>query len=156
MKPLLAVGFALIAVQAARAATPADFRGSWVVSRMVGASDAATGGDFHKLLRTRVDWGADAVKDADGTCGISHAAVTNVSTDALQHDIWGGQTIARLILPKTVIARSFGAKETPVFDDGGKGCASAVMLSTRQLLLMFTNGYLYVLDRHGGRPIESK
>ncbi len=142
---------ALATPQACRAATPADFQGHWIVARMVGAADAGTGDDYRTLLRTKVVWGANQVTDADGTCDIVHASVAPVPTDTLQHDIWGGQTIAGLTLPKTVIAHSFGATRTPVFDDGGKGCARAVMLSTHQLLLMFGNGYLYVLDRDSAK-----
>ena len=134
---------------AAQAAVPpnlADFQGSWRVARMVGASDVGTKDDFRKLLGTRVEWSADAVEDADGTCRIVHPAVSFLTTDALQHDLWGGQTVAGLDLPKTEIAKTFGTT-TPVFDDGGKGCARAIMLSPNRLLLMFANGYLYLLER---------
>ncbi len=103
---------------------------------MVGASDVGTGQDFHKLLGTTVEWGKDAVRDADGVCRILHATVSPVPTDTLQHDVWGGQTISRLDLPKTTIGHAFGRTETPVFDDGGKGCAPGVMLNRGQVLLM--------------------
>ena len=148
MNKLWLTGIGLLALQrAAYAVTPADFQGHWVVTRMVGASDVGTDADYHKLLHTRVDWQANEVTDADGTCHIVRASVASVPTDTLQHGLWGGQTIAGLRLSKVVIARSFGPVSTPVFDDGGKGCARAVMLSTHQLLLPFSNGYLYLLER---------
>ena len=148
MRRYLAAVFVLAALQhAAYAFSPNDFFGNWKVTRMVGASDVGTGEDFHKLLGTTLTWSGNAVRDADGVCAIVHPTVSLIPTDALQHGIWGGQTIADLNLPKTTIARAFGKTETPVFDDGGKGCARAVMLNHNQLLLMFGNGYLYLLDR---------
>lgn len=135
----------------ARAVDPGDFQGRWTVTRMVGAADVGTAEDFHKLPGSTVIWDASRVVDADGTCRIVHASVAPVPTDELQHSIWGGQTIAGLMLPKTVIAKAFGKSATPVFDGGGKDCARAVMLNYNQLLLMFENGYLYLLDRKSER-----
>ena len=136
----------------ALAYSPSDFEGQWRVSRMVGASDAGPGQDFHKLLGTNVTWGKDAVQDANGVCRLVHPTVSPLPNDSLQHDLWGGQTIGGLDLPKTAIAHAFGRNETPVFDDGGKGCARAVMLKQGQMLLMFSNGYLYLLDRVARAP----
>ncbi len=148
MRGWVATASMLVALQhAAYAAMPADFEGRWTVVRMVGASEVGTGDDYHKLLGTTVDWGSDMVSDADGACRIVHATVAPMSNDTLQHDVWGGQTIAGLALPKTLAARAFGRTETPVFDDGGKGCARAVMLDAHQLLLPFGNGYVYLLNR---------
>ena len=147
--PLAAAVLASIVAPPARATTPADFQGRWVVSRMVGASDVSgSAADYHALLGTKLVWTNTTVTSADGVCQIVRARITPVSNDTLQHSLWGGQTIKGLTLPKNEIATAFGKEETPVYEDGGKGCATgAVLLDRDHLLFMFDNGYLYVLER---------
>ncbi len=139
--------FALLAPLPADAQTPDAFQGTWLVRRMVGASDAGTAADYRKLLGTKLHWTATDVTDADGVCKIVHATVAPVANDILEHSIWGGQTIAGLALPKSEIAAAFGKRQTPVYDDGGKECAYAVMLRQDRILFMFRNGYLYLLEK---------
>ncbi len=151
MRRLVTAAFILALLHdVANAATPADFEGRWTVTRMVGASNAGTGDDYHALLGTTVEWRADRVKDADGDCRVAHPTVAPIPNDTLQHDVWGGQTINGLTLSKMIIAHAFGPTKTPVFNDGGKGCARAVLLNQNQLLLPFSNGYVYLLDRDLG------
>jgi hypothetical protein len=147
----LAGAFMSFAAYAATQPAPTEFQGRWRVAWMVGASDIGTIADFHKLLGTTVEWTATTVKDADGTCQLPHAGVSPVKRNELEHDLRGGQTIAGLMLSRTDVARTFGKPETPVFDDGGRDCARAVMLDRDRLLLMFENGYLYVLTRISAR-----
>ena len=115
---------------------------------MVGATDVHTGTDNPKTpLGTTVTWTDKQVVDIDGTCQIVRASVTPVSIDTLEHSVWGGQPVGGLELPKTTIAKIFRRTTIPIFDDGGKQCSQAVALSMNRILLMFQNGYLYVLDR---------
>ncbi len=115
---------------------------------MVGAADVHSGADNPTTpLHTVVRWTKTEVEDIDGICKIVRPTLRMVTRDELQHDVWGGQSVGGLILPKAVVAATFKTTETPVFDDGDVRCSQAVMLSSKQMLLMFNNGYLYVLDR---------
>ena len=145
----LPLALALFGPMPAHALTPDAFQGTWLVKRMVGASNVGTNADYRKVLGTRVEWNAAQVKDADGVCEIVHATVAPISNDILEHSIWGGQTIAGLSLPRSETASAFGKSQTPVYDDGGKQCASAVMLKPNRILFVFRNGYLYLLERAG-------
>ena len=92
-------------------------------------------------------WTGTEVMDAEGSRKLVHPTMRVVSYPTLQQDVWAGQTIADLSLPKHEIAAVFNGKDIPIFDDGGTDCPVAVMLNHREILKMFTNGYLCLLER---------
>ena len=150
MLAVLALCGALSAAAYARAMpSPADFQGHWRVTRMVGVAEVTNDADYHTLLGTTVEWTATTIIDADGTCALPSPHVVLMTNEFIQDNLWGRELIAGLDLPKALIARAFGRTRTPVFDDGDKGCAGAILLDHDHLLMGFQNGYLYELRRVG-------
>ena len=129
--------------------SPADFQGHWRVTRMVGVAEVTSDADYHTLLGTTLEWTATTVTDTDGICVLPPPRVVLMTNELIQDFLWGHETIAALDLPKALIARAFGRTQTPVFDDGYKGCAGAILLDHDHLLMQFHNGYLYELRRVG-------
>ena len=132
-----------------RAVTTQDFQGRWVVRRDVGSSDVLANTNPRTMWGTKVVWTAGKVTDAEGECKFVAPMVKPVPNKMLEHYLWAGQKITGLELSKAQIAAAFGKTATPVFDDGGRHCAPAVLLNPKQMLLIFSNGYIYLLDRVG-------
>ena len=139
---LIATAFGTLA----SAPGPADFGGRWIVSRRVGSAAIGTGADYHAALGTVVTITPSMVTDAEGNCAIVNPRVEQMSNDRLQHDVWGGQTIGGLMLPRRQIESVFGATHTPVYEDDND-CLGLVMLDRNHALFSFTNAALYELTR---------
>lgn len=153
MKCKLLASFSVMALtyDVAAAQSISAFWGDWKVTRVVGGAEVHKATDNDRApLGTIVHWTPTQITDVDGNCKLPNGKVTVVPNDTLEHDVWGNQPIVSLMLSKTLIAKAFGKAQTPMFDDGDKGCAEAVMLNQNQLLLMFRNRYLYLLDRKSG------
>ncbi len=148
VRPIAAVVALAVAGPApAFALTQADFLGTWVVRQVVGASDAVPPGNPRRLLGARLRWTATAAVGPDGRCEFRSVVVEPIGNDRLQRFLWGGQTIPGLDLAAAEARQAFGASETQVYHDEADRCVVAVMLGRDRAVAMFSNGYLYLVER---------
>ncbi len=127
--------------------SPADFRGIWTATAIVGSGHVTGPDDPKALLGTTVIWTDTTFTSVDENCDIRHGAMTIIPNRTLEWD-WGGEKISELSLPAPVIRATFGKVETLVFGGGEGGCAQdAVMMDHDHMLFMFYNGYIYILTR---------
>ncbi len=133
----------------ARAAgpSPADFQGTWRVSKWVGESQSGfSGPDPNSVVGSTVRITPTAFRSPQRTCELAGASVSTMGNRDIETELWGGQKIVQLRLSEAEKGGAFGAERTPVFQDKTL-CVAAIMLDHDHILDAFGSGAIYKLDR---------